>query len=297
MSYIVETCELTRLFGDVIGVKDLNLSVEEAEIYGFLGPNGAGKTTTIRLLMNFLRSHTGEIRIFQREIRWGDFFYHGDIGFLPGEFVLPANFSGETLLKLWSNLGDGKAPAREKCLKILSFSPQDLKRKTREYSSGMRQKLALVGAMQSQPRLLIMDEPTSGLDPLVKHSLQELLKDFQASGCTIFFSSHILSEVEQIADTAGIIRQGKLVTQSSISDLKHRHHKKVSIIFSNQEGLELFLQRYKCPYKRDNLRLSFLIQEQPHLLLQALQNLQISDLTISELTLEDIFLHFYEAEN
>ncbi|NQS96926.1 MAG: ABC transporter ATP-binding protein [candidate division Zixibacteria bacterium] len=297
MSTAVKITDLTRFFGETVGIQDLDLSVSEGEIFGFLGPNGAGKTTTIRLLMNFIRPNRGSIEILGEELNWGDYRYHRNIGYLPGEAVLPGGFTGEALLGYWSSLSGGEPAARKRALEALAFPAKDLKRKAREYSRGMKQKLGIIGAIQHFPKLLILDEPTSGLDPLVKHSFLELLKEMKAEGRTIFFSSHILSEVEHIADTAAIIREGKLVTKASIEDMKAMRHKNVRIHFSAASEAEIFLERYPCASVKDGKMLSFISDGNLKRLLEALQGIDVVDLNISDPDLEEIFLQYYEVKD
>jgi len=297
MPAIIETQELTRRFGSTLAVDDLNLLVPEGEIFGFLGPNGAGKTTTIRILMNFIRPSDGKVSIFNQELRWGDYLYRKNIGFLPGDLSLPPHYSGEVFLTYWGELSGGKTPLQGRCLQALALSRGDLGKKIRDYSSGMRQKLGITAALQHHPRLIILDEPTGGLDPLVKHSFLELLKELKASGSTIFFSSHILSEVEQVADTTAIIRRGRLVVEGKIEQLKHKRHKQVSIVFKNREDLDEFIRRYPCQYDDHNLKLQLISGGDINALLKALEGLDIADIDIIDPTLEDIFLQYYNDEN
>ena len=297
MQTVVETEGLSKFFGDVVGIKNLNLTVEEGEIFGFLGPNGAGKTTTIRLLMNFIRPNQGAVRILGSQLKWGDCQYHKNIGYLSGEVSLPGNFTGAALLDYFSELSGNGSPARKRCLEALALSPTDLKRKIHQYSRGMKQKLGVALAIQNSPKLLILDEPTSGLDPLVKHSFLEFLKEIKIQGCTVFFSSHILSEVEHVADTAAIVRGGELVTKASIEELKSRQHKKVKIKFSAENGLNIFSDRYPCSPQREGLTLSLISNGKISVLLEALQGIGVEDIHIAEPELEEIFLQYYEADD
>jgi ABC-2 type transport system ATP-binding protein len=282
------------MYGAVAGVRGLSFKVDEGEIFGFLGPNGAGKTTTIRLLMNFVRLNEGEVKIFGRRLCWGDYDYLKDIGYLPDELILPGNITGSEILNFWNNLKGKSCIWREKSLDALSFPMTDLQRKFKEYSRGMKQKLFLVGAIQTLPRLLILDEPTEGLDPLVKHALLSLLREMKGEGCAIFFSSHILSEVEQVADTAGIIRQGHLVASAAIEDLKQHSRKKVSITFKNAFDLEKFISNFPQRYIREELTLNFALEQDLNELFKAISDFEVSDLSVSKPTLEDIFLEYYE---
>jgi len=293
MNTVIETQKLTRRFGQTAAVDGLDLQVGEGEIFGFLGPNGAGKTTTIRMLMNFIRPTRGKASILGRELRWGDYSYRKDIGFLPGDLYLPRHYSGEVFLKYWGELSGRKAVLQERCVQVLALESSDLRKKIQEYSSGMRQKLGITAALQHHPRLIILDEPTGGLDPLVKHSFLELLKELKESGSTIFFSSHILSEVEQVADRTAIIRRGKLAAEGKIEQLKHRGQKRVSIVFRTLEARDKFAGRYECKTQNRDLKVQMLTSGEISVLLKALEGIEIVDINIVEPTLEDIFLQYY----
>lgn len=297
MQNILRTENLTRRFGKTVGIDGLNLTVEEGEIFGFLGPNGAGKTTTIRIVMNFLRADAGCVELFGERIKWGDYEYRRAIGFLPGELALPSVFTGEELLDYWRDLSGGKADMRDICLNALGMDKPALKRRTHEYSTGMKKKLGITGALQHNPKLVILDEPTNGLDPLVKHAFLELLKEMREKGSTIFFSSHNLPEVEQIADRTAIIRRGKLVVEAPIADLKHRHHKNITVSFKDKNELERFVKEAAFSYSMEGLTVKFMAAGELEPVLRALCGKQISDLNITNPALEDIFLKYYDNEN
>ena len=295
MKPIIEISSLTRYYGDLAAVNGLDISVETGVIHGFLGPNGSGKTTAIRMMMNFIRPNDGKIKIFDKELKWGDFDYLKNIGYLPGEVRLPDHLSGWKLLNYWEALSGRKADRRDLLLERLSLTGEDLQKKTGEYSRGMKQKLGIVGAIQCSPELLILDEPTEGLDPLVKHSFLELLKELKHSGTTIFFSSHILSEVEQIADIAGIIRKGKLVANSSIEDFKHHGGKNVEICFIDEIQAQRFMELCSGNCAREEKRVKFFLEKNIKSLFEVLADFEIVDINICDPTLEDIFLEYYEA--
>jgi len=292
---VIEISSLIRYFGDLAAVNGLYISVETGVIYGFLGPNGSGKTTTIRMMMNFIKPNTGKIKILGDELKWGNFSFLKNIGYLPGEVRLPNHLSGKKLLDYWEALSGRKADRRDLLLERLSLTGEDLHKKTGEYSRGMKQKLAIVGAIQCSPELLILDEPTEGLDPLVKHSFLELLKELKQTGTSIFFSSHILSEVEQIADIAGIIRKGKLVANSSIEEFRHHGGKKVEILFADEIHAQKFLEKCVCNCTRVKNKVNLFLEKNINSLFEVLVDFEIVDINISNPTLEDIFLEYYEA--
>ena len=295
MPPVVEIYGLTKFFGDTVGVSELDFTVEDGEIFGFLGPNAAGKTTAIRLMMNFIRQDRGSIRIFDRDISWGDYRYRRHIGYLPGEINFPPSVPGGVLLDYWGELGTAGAYERSRWLKTLDFAPSELRRPTRQYSRGIRQKLGLIGALQSHPRLAILDEPTEGLDPLIKHFFLEELSELGREGCTIFFSSHNLTEVEHLADTVGIIRRGRLVSKESIDEMKRRNlQKRVEIHFKSRNALEDFIEIYPCQAEKNGLQLTFIANDKPGRLISALQGFDIADFTVTQPGLEEIFLEYYQ---
>lgn len=215
---VIEARSLTRTYGARRGVDDLTLVVERGEIYGYLGPNGAGKTTTIRLMLDFVRPSRGEVLILGESPR-GNRHLRRRVGYLPGELGLYDSMTGLQSLNLYASLSGGFTPLRDWACDALQLTSDDLRRRVRHYSKGMKQKLGIVQALQHDPDLLILDEPTSGLDPLVQARFFEVLREFRRRGRTVFFSSHVLSEVEHLCDRVGVLREGKLVLDARLSDL------------------------------------------------------------------------------
>ncbi len=191
---IIETFSLTKYYkNNVIGIEDLSLSVEEGEIYGFLGSNGAGKTTTIRLLVNLIFPSAGNARVFGKDIVKSHLDICKDIGYLPSAVRPPKYMTGENFLDYMGKLSsNGDIAYRNHLLEKFDFPSKDLKRKIKEYSSGMARKIALVQTFQHKPKLMIMDEPTEGLDPVMQNTFYELLKEYKENGGTVFLSSHHL---------------------------------------------------------------------------------------------------------
>lgn len=219
MSAVIEARELTKLYGPARGIDHLTLSVEKGEIFGFLGPNGAGKTTSIRLMLGFLRASRGEVRLLGRRSGPGTTSVRKQIGYLPGELGLNESYTGMRTLRFFEKLSGSKAPLREWLCKQLQLTPSELKRKIKTYSKGMKQKLGIVQALQHDPELVLLDEPTGGLDPLVQASFFEILRELRDRGRTIFFSSHVLSEVERLCDRVAVVRDAKLVLTSTLPEL------------------------------------------------------------------------------
>ena len=229
MAAIIETEKLTKSYGEHRGIIDIDLTVDQGEVFGFLGPNGAGKTTTIRTLLDLIRPTSGRARIFGIETTVDPVAIHRRVGYIPGEFTLYDRLTGGQTLEYFGNLRGGVDPAyRESLIQRFDIDPT---RRFKEYSKGNKQKIGLVVALQHRPDLLILDEPTSGLDPLVQQSFYALVREAKAEGRTVFLSSHILSEVERTCDRVAIIRDGLLVKVGRTDALRDLAHHQVELRF------------------------------------------------------------------
>jgi ABC-2 type transport system ATP-binding protein len=231
MTAIIETERLTKSYGANRGIVDLDLEVDEGEVFGFLGPNGAGKTTTIRTLLDHLRPTSGRAWIFGIETTADPVAIHRRLGYLPGEFTLYDRLTGGQTIEFFGNLRGGVDPAyRDSLVERLDLDPS---RRFKEYSKGNKQKVGLVVALQHRPELLILDEPTSGLDPLVQQAFYGLVGEAQAEGRTVFLSSHVLSEVERTCDRVAIVRDGRLVRTGRVDTLRDLAHHQVELRFAD----------------------------------------------------------------
>lgn len=219
MTPILETKNLTRLYAPGRGITGLDLAVYPGEIFGYLGPNGAGKTTTIRLMMGFIRPQKGSVSIFGKKASPPRADQRRRIGYLPGDLAFPEHFTGDQALKFYEKLSSAEPIHREWLCRELDFSAQDRARRVKTYSKGMRQKLGLIQAMQHDPAFMVFDEPTSGLDPIVQEHLFDVLRELRDRGRTIFFSSHILSEIERLCDRVGVVREGHLILNTTLHEL------------------------------------------------------------------------------
>jgi len=229
MTVPIETEKLTKSYGPNRGIVDLDLEVDEGEVFGFLGPNGAGKTTTIRTLLDHLRPTSGRARIFGIETTADPVAIHRRTGYLPGEFALYDRLTGGQTIEYFGNLRGGVDPAyRASLIERLDLDPS---RRFKEYSKGNKQKLGLVIAFQHRPGLLVLDEPTSGLDPLVQQAFYGLVREARAEGRTVFLSSHVLSEVERTCDRVAIVRDGRLVRTGRVDTLRDLAHHQVELRF------------------------------------------------------------------
>ena len=235
---VIETQRLTKSYGSHRGIVDVDLTVEEGEIFGFLGPNGAGKTTTIRLLLDLIRPTSGVARVFGIESSADPGAIHRRVGYLPGEFALFDRLTGLQTIEYFANLRGG-VDARYRAELIDRFD-LDPSRRFREYSKGNKQKVGLVIALQHRPDLLLLDEPTSGLDPLVQQTFFELLRETVHDGRTAFLSSHILGEVEKTCDRVAIIREGRIVRVGRVDELRDLAHHQVEIRFTSPVPVEAF---------------------------------------------------------
>jgi len=215
----LETVNMSKKFGKFDALHDINLQVNEGEVFGYIGPNGAGKTTTIRVLLGILQATNGSASVFGLDA-WKDAVeIHKRIAYVPGDVNLWPNLTGGEVVDLFVSLrGKQDKSRREKLLKMFDLDPS---KKCRTYSKGNRQKVALVAAFASEADLFILDEPTSGLDPLMAQVFQECALEQKNNGKSVFLSSHILSEVERLCDRVGIIREGRLVETGTLSELRH----------------------------------------------------------------------------
>ena len=278
---------LTKFYGSSRGILDLDLTVQEGEFYGFIGPNGAGKSTTIRTLLGLIRKTRGSARVLGMDIAKEKEQILAETGYLPSEAVFYPDMRGRDLIRLSADLHrkDCKKTSEELCERL----QLDPSRRIGELSFGNRKKLAVICALQHNPRLCILDEPTGGLDPLMQREFFEILKERNRQGMTVFLSSHILSEIQRFCSRAAIIREGRIIASGSVEELARTNAKRISIRGSfDPSGL---------PDVRDLQRsddtVSFLYGGDINLLLARLGKDPILDLTISEPDLEEIFLHYY----
>jgi ABC-2 type transport system ATP-binding protein len=218
MTAVIEIEKLTKYYGKYRGIVDVDLRVNEGEIFGFLGPNGAGKTTTIRILLDLIRPTSGEARLFGIGTSADPVAIHRRSGYLPGEWNLYDRLTGAETIRYFANLRGGVDQAYvDDLVQRLDLDPS---RRFREYSRGNKQKVGLVVALQHRPELMILDEPTAGLDPLVQQAFNEILFEAKSEGRTVFLSSHIISEVERTCDRVAIIREGRIVRLDTVEGVR-----------------------------------------------------------------------------
>ena len=238
MTAVIETSKLTKSYGPFRGIVDVDLAVNEGEIFGFLGPNGAGKTTTIRILLDLIRPTSGRATVFGIESTADPVAIHRRLGYLPGEWNLYDRLTGMETITYFANLRGGidKSYVAE-LVQRLDLDPS---RRFREYSKGNKQKVGLICALQHRPELLILDEPTAGLDPLVQQTFNELLFEARGEGRTVFLSSHIISEVERTCDRVAIIREGRIVRLDTVEGVRALAAHEVELRFAAPVGAAAF---------------------------------------------------------
>lgn len=291
----IQTQSLTKYYGKSRGVIDLSFSVEEGETYGFIGPNGAGKSTTIRLFLSLLFPTSGKAEIFGYDIIREDKKIKQMVGFVPSEVHFYDHMKVKDLLEYSARFYKVSLNGHYK--NMVELFEIDLDKKFEELSMGNKKKVAVVQALLHQPRLLILDEPTSGLDPLMQNRFFKLISEENAKGTTVFFSSHILSEVEKLCHRVAIIKEGKIVREDDIAHIKSTQLSRVTIHLTST-GKPITIKTPGVIEKRDTLDgLNFLFKGDTRQLLHDLSELPIGRIKIEEPDLEEVFMHYYEDEN
>lgn len=284
----IQLSNLTKYYGKSRGILNLNLDVKEGEFFGFIGPNGAGKSTTIRTLLGLITPSSGQAKIFDETIRQRNPQIRSHIGYLPSEAVFYRGMKVKDLLKLSADLHYKDCSAeREILCRRLQL---DVNRKVDELSFGNRKKVAIVSALQHQPKLLILDEPTSGLDPLMQREFFQIIRERNEQGATVFLSSHVLSEIQRNCTRAAIIREGRIIACDRVEALSKTNAKRISV--QGQVSLDS-LEEIRDLKENDGI-FSFLYGGDIHRLLETLSAGTITDLSISDPDLDEIFLHYYE---
>jgi ABC-2 type transport system ATP-binding protein len=287
--------KLSKQYGKLTAVSDLDLNVREGEILGFLGLNGAGKSTTIRILLDLLRPTSGRAAIFGHDCQKEGLAARAITGYLPGEMGVYSDLTGIAVLDLLAGLSHGKVSRqyRSELQERLELPDSDLRRKLREYSTGMKRKLGLIQAFQADPRLLILDEPTEGLDPLMQESFYELLTQVRGRGRTVFMSSHVLSEVERVCDRIALLRKGELVLLSTVEEIRRLAPRRVHVYFDQDvtppPQLPAGHEIVEIKPREWRLRIEGLLGP----LMALLSSHTVRDLEVEEPRLEDVLIRYY----
>ena len=298
MGAVIETSGLTKTYGKDRGIKNVDLTVNEGEVFGFLGPNGAGKTTTVRTLLGFMKPTDGRAEVLGMDIEKDSVAIRSMIGNLPGEFALEDRMTGDQLLKFFARLRGVKN--LDYAYEIAERINADLKRPMRRLSRGNKQKIGLVQAMFHKPPLLILDEPTGGLDPLVQEEFLKIIGEVKEEGRTVFFSSHTLNEVERICDRVGIIREGQLTAVETTDNLINKSFRHVNLMFADPLGAEE-AERFENlegvdGFSRDGAELTFELHGNLDDMIKLAAKHELVDMMYERPSLEEIFLAYYSDD-
>ncbi|MFB6468379.1 ATP-binding cassette domain-containing protein [Cytobacillus sp. Hz8] len=293
MEEIVRINGLQKKFGKFQALHDVSFTVNAGEVVGFIGPNGAGKSTTIRALLGIIKRDAGEAKIFGKDVWKDSLEIHKRISYVPGDVALWGNLTGGEIIDLFIKLhGGGDKAKRDYLIKRFELDP---KKKAKGYSKGNRQKVGLIAALSVDSDLYIFDEPTSGLDPLMEVIFQEEVEKFKNTGKAILLSSHILSEVERLADKVVIIRQGKIVETGTLDELRHLTHSTVTLAtegdvsaMASVNGVYDFTQKEnQATFSADNQYINDILLEATKLGVKKFESVPP--------TLEDLFMRHYEG--
>lgn len=294
---IIEVEGLGKSYGNKRGIVDVSFKVEEGEVYGFLGPNGAGKTTTIRLLMALLRADSGTARIAGLNCWQQSVTIKRMVGYLPGELSLDPGLTGGQILEYFGHLRGGVDQAYLK--QLIDRFDLDPSRKFRQYSNGNKRKVGLIQAFMHRPRLLVLDEPTNGLDPLNQQEFGRLVSEARAEDRSVFLSSHVLTEVEQMCTRVAIIREGRLVREGGMAELKDIKRHEVAITFAEAAPAAAFrtvegvVQVEELP---DGHTLRLTVQGGVDAVIKATAQHSVVTLTSHEPSLDEIFRTYYQGD-
>lgn len=301
---VIEISNLSKTYGSgsrqTLALDNLNLTVNQGEIFGYLGPNGAGKSTTIRLLLDLIRPTGGSARILGMDARENSVDIRRRIGFLPAELSLWPGRTGDQIIHYIASVrGDTKGIVKH-ANGLAEQLILDTSKRVRDYSSGNRRKLGLVLAMMHEPELLILDEPSGGLDPLMQQTFHEMMQGYRDRGKTVFLSSHVLSEVQAICDRAGILRDGDLKAVETMDKLTHVEFRWVDIRFRDviPDGVKAQLQQSDVisQLNVNGTQVSMRLLGDFDPLLRIISQAYVQELRVEEPSLEDIFLAFYSSD-
>lgn len=287
----IETKGLTKFYGKHRGIENVDLCVEEGDIFGFIGPNGAGKSTTIRTLLGLIKKSGGEASVLGMDIEKDREKILQNVGYLPSEASFYSGMRVAEVLALSAKLR--KKDCRDEAKRLAERLELDLNRKVGELSLGNRKKVGIVAAMQHKPRLYILDEPTSGLDPLIQREFFALLKERSEEGATVFLSSHVLSEIGRHCKRAGILRDGRLIKEESVDKLTGTGVKHVTLhgakTVPQTDGIKIIDQ--------NDAAISFLYSGRADKLIKTLADIEFDDITLADPDIEDVVMHYYTKED
>jgi ABC-2 type transport system ATP-binding protein len=294
--YAIEIRDLHKSYGKVEALRGVNVAVERGELFGFLGPNGAGKTTTIRCMLDMIRPQSGSIRVLGKDPQKASKAVHAQVGYLPGELSIEANMRVKSALRYFTELR-GNHVEWDYAHQLAQRLDLDLEMPIKNLSKGNKQKVGLVQALMHKPQLLLMDEPTSGLDPLMQQEVYRLLRQAKADGVTIFFSSHIINEVENLADRVAIINQGVIIEEAEPGKLVQMEVRRMQIRFKQPvdpislgqvDGVTLLS-------KNNGAMVTLRVEGDLDSVIKALGKYPVSDIDLQRQSLEEAFLDYYQT--
>lgn len=290
---MIELKNVTKKFGSFVAVSDISLEVKKGQIHGFLGPNGAGKTTTIKLLMGYIRPTSGQITVLGLDAHNDSVEIKRNVGYLSGDMELYTNMTGKQYLTYIANLrGDGDYSHLDKLIKKLEPT---LDKKIGTLSRGNKQKIGMLAALMDDPDLLILDEPTSGLDPLMQQVFYDVLRDHARRGKTVFMSSHILGEVQEVCDVVSFMKQGKIVETIDVNKLLSGTKRRVTLHYEKNAAIvEPTSQLGADNIHKTKTTLSFDVAAADRKVMRWVAMQPIKDVTVVESSLDSVFIDMYE---
>jgi len=288
---VIETKNLTKYYGKIKGIENLNMTVEDGEVFGFIGPNGAGKSTAIRTLLNLIFPTSGSATIFGMDVVKDKTRILQDVGYLPSEVFYYDGMKAIDLLKYSASFYDKDSSARiQELAKRLDL---DLHKKIDDLSYGNRKKVGIIQGLLHSPKLIILDEPTGGLDPLMQQTFFDIIREENQKGATVLFSSHILSEVQKMADRIAIIKDGSIISLETMEEMQKEAYKKIALTFETPKQANAFnLPLAEGAAVRDNVYTS-VYHGDAQTLVAAIANQPLLDVHIAEPDLEEVFMHYY----
>lgn len=294
---VIETTNLTKFYGASRGIENVNLTVEEGEIFGFIGPNGAGKSTMIRTLLGLIKPTSGSATIFGKDIVKDGSALREDVGYLPSEVFYYDRMRARDLLRYSASFY--KKPQRDMEARMHTLAKLldlDLNKKIDDLSYGNKKKVGIIQGLLHSPKLIILDEPTGGLDPLMQATFFELLKAENKRGATILFSSHILGEVQKLCHRVAIIKEGSIIAVEQIEALRKNSYSKVTLELAAPVSRTVFQLKGISNLEVARERVSFLYRGDVNAIVKLLAGVRLKNLSIEEPELEEIFMHYYKKD-
>ncbi|AVN64490.1 MULTISPECIES: ABC transporter ATP-binding protein [Mesoplasma] len=293
MKELIKINNLTKEFKNGHGIYDISLSIREGEVFGYLGPNGAGKSTTIRHILGFMKPQKGQISVDGIDAWKESSKVNAILGYVPGEIAMPEFMTGIEFIKYIFQIR--KLKDWNYVEELIEFWEFDPKVKIKRMSKGMKQKVSLICAFMHKPKVLVLDEPTSGLDPLMQQKFINLIKEVKAEGRTVILSSHIFQEIEKTCDRVAIVKNGRIVSNIDMDEIKYNENKKFEIVFKKESDLKSFTQEYKNIDVMDKNKVVInLKQKEMKKLMQIISKFDTEIFKEIPFTLEEYFMDFYK---